>query len=360
MRTRSFREPSLSALCEAVDALGAQSGASGFLVLLAEGGGWPVTDLDAWARHQSMPFMGGIFPRVLHGREILEQGGVVAALPYAFQVHTFPLTANPEIPVALSGISYLVLADGLSPHIQPFIEALFDQTGVAPYAGGGCGSLSLEQQPCVLSPAGLHADVAAVASLPVGMGLGVQHGWQPVDGRLQMEATDTTGNVIHALDWEPALAVYRRIVEPLAGVHITPENFFDVAKAYPLGLLRLDGEFIVRDPIRVEGDALVCVGTVRPHSILSVLHGSPQTLLAAVSGLNAAAKGVLDHAPAGRLVFDCISRALYLGEFFRDEMAQIAPDELPTAGALTLGEVAGTLQQRIAFCNKTSTLALLP
>lgn len=360
MRISSLHRNDLTALEAAVDGLCRQGQAKGLLVLLAEGGGWPLAALDAWARRQPLPVLGGIFPRVLHGRELLEQGGVVAALPYAFEVHTVPLQTHPDIPDDLSGLSYLVLVDGLSPHIQPFIEALYDQAGLASYAGGGCGSLSLKQQPCVLSPAGLAADIAAVASLPVELGLGVRHGWQPVDGELQMAATEASGNVIHTLDWQPAFAVYRRIVEPLAGERLTAANFFDIAKAYPLGLLRPNGEFIVRAPIRVEGDALVCVGAVRPQSTLTVLHGQRESLLTAAGELDAAAATTLARVPTGRLVFDCISRVLFLGTAFRDEVASIASDDLPTAGALTLGEVAGSARERIAFHNKTATLALLP
>ncbi len=358
MRIHAFHQNDIAALDAAVDGLLGLGG--GLLLLLAEGGGWPAAELDAWARRQQGPFLGGIFPRVLHGREILHAGGVVAVLPHAFEVHTVLLAPPPELPADLSGPAHLVLPDGLSPHIQPFIEALYDQAGLASYAGGGCGFLSLKQQPCVLSPAGLLADVAAVASLPVDLGVAVRHGWLPVDGALQMVATDTCGNVIHTLDWEPAFHVYRRIVEPRAGVSITPENFFDVAKAYPLGLLRPSGEYIVRDPIRVEGESLVCVGAVRPHSTLTVLHGRRETLLAAADELDAAATEALARPPAGRLVFDCISRALFLGGGFQEELARLAPDDLPTAGALTLGEVVGTPRERIAFCNKTSTLALIP
>ncbi|TSE35066.1 FIST signal transduction protein [Tepidimonas charontis] len=360
MLVHVFESSDLDALRAAVVRMRATPEVRSLLILLAEGTGWPAAALDTWARAQSMPLIGGIFPRVLAQRRLLAQGGVVVGLPWQITVHRIPLGEQPQVPSTLAdAASLLVLADGLSAHVQPLIDALYDTVGVeVTSVGGGCGSLSLRQSPCVLTARGLDTDVAAVAALPVPLMLGVRHGWRPLDPGLVLEATGASGNVVHTLNWEPALAVYRRVVEPVAGVTITADNFFDVAKAFPLGLLRADGEFIVRDPIRVEGDALVCVGAVRPHATLTILNGSPTTLLQAAQDL-----GQLQAPGAsGRWIFDCISRVLFLGEEdgFTAELQRLVPDALPTAGALTLGEVAGTPNQRIAFCNKTATVALLP
>ncbi len=360
MQLQTFETSDMAALRAATETVQAAAGVRSLLVLLAEGAGWPTAELDAWARRQTLPLLGGLFPRVIAQRRLLAQGGVVVGLPWAVAVHRIALTAQPEVPAALAdAASLLVLTDGLAAHIQPFIDALYDTVGVTVTSvGGGCGSLSLRQGPCVLTAQGLEADVAAVAALPVPLTLGVRHGWRPLDPSLVLEATGAEGNVVHTLNWEPALTVYRRLVEPVAGVAITPDNFFDVAKAFPLGLLRADGEFIVRDPIRVEGESLVCVGAVRPHATLTLLNGSATTLLQAADDLGRLSAPTV----SGRWVFDCISRVLFLGEQegFGEELRRLVPDAVPTAGALTLGEVAGMASQRVAFCNKTATLALLP
>ncbi len=362
MRIQSFGASDVDALAAAAE-LARDGCTRSLLVLAAEGSGWDADALDRWARRQALALIGGIFPRAICGAASLEAGGVVVGLPWPLRVQTVTLSARPRLPdglIAADAASMLVLVDGLAPHIQPLIESLYDALGAnASVAGGGGGSLSLRQMPCVLTNAGLAADVAALAPLPAPIGVGIRHGWQAVDADLLLQATTTDGNVIRTLDWEPAFDVYRRIVEPLAGVTIGEDNFFEVSKAYPLGLLRPDGEMIVRDPIRVQDGALVCVGAVRKNSTLTVLNGRTQTLLQAAAQIDAAARAQLVGAPAGRLVFDCISRALFLGEDFAQELARIAADAVPTVGALTLGEVAANAQQRLAFCNKTAAVALL-
>jgi hypothetical protein len=366
MDTESFADSTPAQLDAAWQRLLSRGAPRGALVLLAEGDGWPNDALDRWLARQTLPLAGGIFPRVLAGRRVLAQGGVLVALDVPIEVYLVGMTDSPSIPDALIGVppkTLLVFLDGLSPHVQPLVEAMYLELGSEPvYAGGGCGSLSLKQQPCVITPQGVRQDVAALVAMDAPAGVGVRHGWQPLDDDLLLEATASKGNVIHSLNWRPAFEIYREVLAH-HGVTVTAEDFFTVAKAYPLALVRPRGELIVRDPIRVEGQSLVCVGAVPPQATLTVLRGDAASLLAAAQHLHVAAQGDLVRraatAPQGRLVFDCISRVLFLGERFTEEAARLVPDDLPTAGALTLGEVAEASQGALSFYNKTAVAAVL-
>jgi hypothetical protein len=365
MWTETFLESNLAALEAAWQRLTARQAPQGVLLFLAEGGGWPVDALDAWIARRTVPVAGGLFPRVLAGRQVIAEGGVLMALDAPFRVETVAMNASPTLPASLierPPATLIVLLDGLSPHVRPLMETLYLELGSAPlYAGGGCGSLSLTQQPSVITPEGLGQDVAALVAIASPAGVGVRHGWQPLDEALLLEATATEGNVIHSLNWRPAFEVYREVLAH-HGATVTVEDFFTVAKAYPLALVRPRGELIVRDPIRVEGQSLVCVGAVPSQATLTILHGDAASLLAAAQGLDAAARGDLIRHGAtaqGRLIFDCISRVLFLDARFAEEAARLVPDALPTAGALTLGEVACTGEEALSFYNKTAVAAVL-
>lgn len=365
MWTESFAESNLAALDAAWQRLAARQEPKGVLLFLAEDGSWPVDALNTWIAQRTVPVAGGIFPRALAGQQVLAEGGVLVAFDAPFRVESVAMNASPSLPAALTErppATLIVLLDGLSPHVRPLIDTLYLELGDVPlYAGGGCGSLSLTQQPCVITPEGVRQDVAALVAMDAISSVGVRHGWQPLDKTLLFEATSSDGNVIHSLNWRPAFEVYRDVLAHY-GVTITAEDFFSVAKGYPLALLRPRGELIVRDPIRVEGQSLVCVGPVPPHATLMILHGDAASLLTAAQGLDAAARHKLTargNTPQGRLIFDCISRALFFGEGFAQEMARLVPDTLPTAGALTLGEVACTGEEILSFYNKTAVAMLL-
>jgi len=296
------------------------------------------------------------------------RGGVLVGLKGPVEVHTVAMGEEPSIPPELfvaTPKSVLVLLDGLSPHIANTLYALYDALGPdITYAGGGCGSLTLQQQPCVLTPHGLLQNRAVVALLPDPLVLGVHHGWTPLYPDLLFKATEVEGNRIRTLNWHPAFAVYRELLAQ-AGISVARDHFFDVAKSYPLALVRPNGELIVRDPIRVEGDALVCVGPIPEHAKLTLLCGDQRSLLTAAEELSQEVSAAFQHnhpgrEPSGRLIFDCVSRFLFLGEKFSKELACLVPNGGVSVGALTLGEVASRGTAVLTFYNKTAVLAEVP
>jgi len=62
---------------------------------------------------------------------------------------------------------------------------------------------------------------------------------------------------------------------------------------------------------------------------------------------------------ADALIFDCISRVLYLEDNFHRELNEVCT-QLPIGshlvGALTLGEIASSLHGGIQFLNKTAVI----
>lgn len=359
-------ENSVAMLADVAKAVAARPNVSSLLVFLAEGAGWDLAGLSRWAQQQTVPLLGGIFPHAIADRTLLSKGGVVVGLKQPLTVFRTPMNASPTLPEAMIALpeqtAVLTLIDGLSPHVRPLVETLYDELGPAfTLFGGGAGSLSLTQQPCLISNHGVEQRVALFGAMAANVHLSVRHGWQPLEAYPILVATETDDNRILSLDWQPAFTVYRHWVERHASVTLTPENFFSIAKAYPLGIIRPSGEFVVRDPIRVEGETLVCVGPVQSGSSVAILHGDVQSLLNASREIGHA---LMQHMAAGfpatgRLLFDCVSRVLFLNDHFFEELDALIPDALPTAGALTLGEIAFTREEALQFYNKTSVGALI-
>jgi hypothetical protein len=251
--------------------------------------------------------------------------------------------------------------DGFSQRISALIDSLFNFFGLeVNYLGGGCGSLSFKQKPCLFTNEGLIADSAILATVGTTSGIGVSHGWTSVRGPFKV--TESDRNTILSLDWQPAFSIYRRVVEEAARCEFTETNFFELAKCYPFGIKRLGGEMIVRDPFIVKDNgALVCVGEVPVESYVDILTGDESSLV------NAAGKALalsLDayHGPADKkiiLFIDCISRVLFLGKDFEKEIQAVYQEGTPLIGALTLGEIANSGKEYLEFFNKTAVVGCL-
>ncbi|MEO7755063.1 MAG: FIST C-terminal domain-containing protein, partial [Dokdonella sp.] len=129
----------------------------------------------------------------------------------------------------------------------------------------------------------------------------------------------------------------------------------------------VDGDFLVRDPIKQSGDALVCVGELPQNATVYLLKGEAGALIASAGESARAAcaesrgRGHPIDATVA-MVFDCISRVLFLGEAFSDELATIESELANCAdifGALTLGEIASSRAGVIELMNKSTVVALI-
>lgn len=347
-----------------------QPGVDTIVVLAADANGWTAESLDPCLLGAAKPVFGGIFPQLLHDGERLERGTVVIGLAGDCRIAVVEGLSAPEadydaalmsaFPDAPATGTMFVMVDGFSRRISALIDALFNQFGLSiNYLGGGGGSLSLQQKPVVITPQGLRQDVALLAWLDVTSGIGVAHGWQPVSQAYRV--TESEGNVIVSLDWRPAFEVYREIVEAHSADRFGPDNFFSLAKAYPFGIAKLAGEFVVRDPLMLDGERLVCVGEVPVGAFVHILHGNRDMLVAAAADARQAAEQVFPAGQEAQLEFfvDCISRVLFLEDDFGMELRAARVGTLPLVGMLSIGEIANSGQDYLEFYNKTSVVALI-
>ena len=307
------------------------------------------------------PTIGGVFPAVIADGRRETTGVTIRHIRLGgLGTQLVPLSDG-TVPLPAGTVSATVFVDGLGDGVAGYLQRLFaaNGTGVS-VVGGGAGSLTFERRPAVFTEHGSAIDAAVVASSPLASSLGVAHGWERFAGPLV--ATRTEGNLIHELNWRPAAEVYREFVEPDAGVEITIDGFFDVAKGYPFGIVRDGVEDVVRDPIEMRADgALMCVGDVPPNSVLHVLRGTVDSLLAAAEAASKTAVAAVADGPIDAFVVDCISRTLFLDDQFDLELerlvAPLGTDRRRVDGVLSLGEISSYGTGFIEFFNKTTVVS---
>jgi hypothetical protein len=316
----------------------------------------------------SLPVFGGIFPSVLFQTQVHEQGILIAGLREHIVVeHQREISQNTKLNFTLADgftqcHSVLVLVDGLSRNIDAYLQRLFDLLGhQVKVVGGGAGFMSFKQQACLLSNQGLLVDSFLVVGMQQHWELAIGHGWEPLAGPFLANLVDD--NRIIELNFQSAAQVYQETVEQHSELSFTDDDFFSIAKTYPFGLARLDDDMLVRDPITRDGDSLVCVGKIPEHTMLYILQGQAQGLIAA--SVNAVSDVLTKHQLSSEfgdaLIFDCISRKLFLQEEFSAELrgiSELFPTPQQSMGALVLGEIATGLSGSINFHNKTAVTAV--
>lgn len=365
---RSGNESELRSLLAAVDG---DARVQGILVLACDANDWTPEQIDPLLQSTAKPLFGGIFPQIIHGSETLEKGAIVVGLPVMPKLLTVPGLSDEQADYDAildahaaemgKGRTMFVWVDGLASRIGALVESIFHIFGLEyNYLGGGAGSLSFEQKPCLFTNQGMIGDSAVLALLDIPSGVGVSHGWTPISG--PHKVTRARGNVIHSLNWRPAFDVYREAVAQATGQEVNRENFFAISKSHPFGIIRLGDEMIVRDPIVVQEDgSLVCVGEVPQESHVDILVGDLTSLVAAARRARHLAEDDFHH-PASRCItffVDCISRVLFLEDDFGEELAAVESTERPLLGALTLGEIANAGHSYLEFYNKTAVVGIL-
>jgi len=230
------------------------------------------------------------------------------------------------------------------------------------YFGGGAGSLSLEQKPCIFNNEGFFQDAAVGCIMRMPSKIGVRHGWNKVKGPFIV--TKAEGNIIKEINWKNPFKVYKEVVEEHSHQKFNDDNFFEIAKGYPFGIVKDNAECIVRDPLMVNDKGeLICVGELEDNTLVDILNGNEESLIEAAK---TAAQDSVNQAnkPKKAIIIDCISRILFLEDSFNKELSAITetiksqyPD-ISIGGALTLGEISSYGEGFLDFYNKTVVVGL--
>lgn len=308
---------------------------------------------------------GGIVPFVIYNNEYYNKGLIVCSLE---ENSDFLLVEDLNYLDVNSTFfenrkSFLVLLDGLSQNITKFLENLFEVVCEnAKVIGGGAGKMTFENDPVIFTKDKIYKNAAIIIATPMNLHSKIGKGWEYLDGPFL--TTSSEKNVLKTLNYKNAFDVYKSVVEKNSGMIFKDDNFFDIAKSYPLGIVKLNNQTIVRDPIYIDkNNNIVLVGDIFQNSTINILKGDDKNLIK--SSVNAV-KELLEEsnscANEDVIIFDCISRSIFLGNNFPNELDEIKSHMKKDAtlfGALTFGEICNDSDKYISFYNKSCVVGVL-
>lgn len=319
-----------------------------------------VEELINFLNDEKINFFGGIYAKLLIEKKHISKGFIIEKYE---PVYTSIVNNNSDFDIDLKkieGSTALVFVDGLTANMKDLMDTIYNKfRDKVKYLGGGAGFYDLKQRPCIFDNTGIHQDVAYICILKSKVELAVKHGWNKLTEPITI--TKAKDNTIFELEGLNAFDIYKKVISEKEKITFGKNNFFDYAKNYPFGVVKEgQNELIVRDPIAVtdEGE-LICIADIPEEGKAYILNGNANTLIdsskeiAEYCAMNSPEK----YTP---FLFDCISRAMFLGERFKEELVNIQ-DKLayPIIGALSIGEIASKTNGEIIVHNKSTIIGLL-
>lgn len=354
--------PQLKDLETAFASLQMSEDVKAFLLFAAEDDLPSTIELEQVLASNHKPLLGGIFPEIIADGERHATGFVLLPMYTELQVGLFEEKTNAtQWDDAIMGWSDSFVAkpqavfcfvNSLWKSKVKFMNHLYNAFGpFVNYLGAGAGSLKFRSFPCIFANQQVVENAAVLAVMPKPITTGVAHGWHPLSDLIKV--TETRGNSIVSLNWRPAFDEYHDQISAHAQVSITEENFFEVAKSYPLGLVKLDDEMLIRDPYGTQEGLLHVLDEVPQGEYIRIMHGDLSSLL---TGANSAVSKLNLAHEQERFCVNCISRVLFMQADFEKELA-ILNQHQPINGVLSLGEITNPNGATLSLYNKTVVAA---
>jgi hypothetical protein len=298
---------------------------------------------------------GAIFPQVIHNENHYDNAIIVVDLGIKAKVTISLFNDFKKGKVDAKADDIIVFVDGLSNGITNFLEDLYESTSLhTNIIGAGAGKLSFKQERVLFTKDTFIQDGVLLITDTWHISTSAKHGWKKLKGPYIASCVkDTT---LNSLDYNDAFDVYKEVVEKDSAVLFDENNFFNIAKSYPLGILKLASEVLVRDPIALKDKSLILVGDIEDKSLVYILKGDKEELIYSAR-LSAKEALCQKNKLSGVMVFDCISRVLFLDERF-DEELKVIKHVVNTNmfGAISIGEISNTNHDYIDFYNKTCVI----
>lgn len=238
--------------------------------------------------------------------------------------------------------TFFMMFDAMLPNIASILDALYIRlSDRVRYAGVNAGSETFQPMPCLFDNHQITGNALLGLLLPDTLSFVLQHAYPAPEHA--MVATSSESNCINTIDWRSAFDVYQELIGTEYGIALTRENFYSYGVHFPFGILRANGEVVVRIPVAItEAGAIYCVGEVPENAMLALLRApsvdNTQCIERLVDGLSET--GNLTNA-SPLLTFYCAGRRMHLGEAAANELSELKQQSRTSklAGALSLGEI---------------------
>lgn len=258
----------------------------------------------------------------------------------------------------------LVFGPGVKINGSALVNGIASAIGSGiPITGGLAGDGGAFKETFTLGPDGVASDKVVAIGLcgdSLRFGHGSFGGWEPFGPARKV--TRCEGNVLHELDGEPALEIYKRYL----GDHA--RNLPASGLLFPFAMLGEDHNAIglIRTILGIDEQtgSLILAGEIDPDGYLRLMHASTDKL---VNGAEAAAAAAADMLQSNgdmlAILVSCVGRKLVMGNRVDEEVEAVGDvfgDKAVLTGFYSYGEISPfTPGASCKLHNQTMTITCL-
>lgn len=328
----------------------------GILAFVAENNSEDIERLQKSVNEIPYPLVGAVFPELIVGGELKKEG--ILLIRFQKMPNHYISHSASEIKSKMNDIAecldidvdmgdgeqaLFMIFDSMIPNVATIIDDVYLQIGdTVNYMGVNAGSETFQPINCLFDNNQFIDDAVLIMLIPQHSGAIVEHGYTKPDTTIS--ATSATGNCIKSIDWRPAFEVYKELAKMHYDVEINEENFYENAVHFPFGIMRMDGEMLVRIPVALNDDgSIFCVGEVPENAVLTLLKAVSPDSSKTVDTL---VEYIKNQPETTILTFYCAGRRMHLGDASSHELALLTNKlkKNNIVGALSLGEIGGSKQ----------------
>ncbi|NVJ53600.1 MAG: FIST C-terminal domain-containing protein [Campylobacteraceae bacterium] len=328
------------------------SNSSKYLILCTQNSKIDLNILNSF----EVEYYGAIFPKLIFKNKIIEDGYLICKLngdvhiEFIEDMGKYQFTSSP-----LGNYNTLItIIDGLSDYNTSFLENMFEHTQInSTIIGGGAGNLKKDKK-YLFNSEGFYENSSIIVMIDNNIDIGISEGWQVLDGPFVV--TSSEGKLLKELDYKSAFELYKTAIEKDLGTKVEVENFYTLMKDYPLGILKNDEKYILRDPISFQKEALHLAGDIENNSVINILKAKESDLLESTA--NTRSK-VLQSGAKHLMIFECVSRLEYLTvNSYSKQLRELNKCETIKSvfGVVSIGEIANSGEKYIDLLNKSCVI----
>ena len=328
--------------------------------------------LDPIITNLEVPISGGIFHKVIFGNKLLSHGSVIIAWYKDITITNYKNIENTHSIKDLVGINsheqktteigeYLIIIDGAVSRLEENLDALYKINGFrATFSGGGAGSISLKSTPCIISNEGLLKNVMQTIAIPHKSKITITHGWDKQSGPHLV--TSSTRTALNKINYQSIIPIYKKHDKIFNLCNMKSSTFNENYMEYPLGIENLDGDLLLRSPIKTTDKSIEFGGNIPEYSKIHILGGTKDSARKNIDQELKKQKLEDEKDIEATFIFSCIHRDDTNDTDHSKELDMLnrhLGGARNIIGALSLGEIATGKSRLLQLHNKTIVISRL-